>query len=112
MRACLNCTNILSDWEALFDRRAGHRVELLVRIPPHVPVGLWRLSVVTWYGEKSLSGQNGQNLSQIYHSEDPFYILFNPFNESKLPTYLPTYLHAFSVCVSVYFIGVDVINKF
>ena len=59
----------------------GNRVELLVRIPPNCPVGLWKLSVITWFGEKSL-GQSGA-MSQVHHSEDPFYILFNPFVECK-----------------------------
>jgi hypothetical protein len=78
------------EWEALFDRRVGHRVELLIRIPPNVGVGLWKLSVLTWFGEKPF-GQNG-GMSQIHHSDDPFYILFNPFVESKkrLSKYFPT----------------------
>ena len=68
-------------WEALFDRRIGHRIELLIRIPPHVPVGSWSVTVITWYGDKSLS--ESKHEMETHNAADPFYVLFNPFNESK-----------------------------
>jgi hypothetical protein len=65
-------------WETLFDRRLGHRVEVMVRVPVNIPVGLWRLSVDTWQeGPTRLTHQ------RTFRTEEQFYILFNPFQESK-----------------------------
>ena len=65
-------------WEALFDRRLGQRVEVMVRIPSTAPVGLWRLTVDTWQ-----DGPTRYSHQRTFRTEEQFYILFNPFVESK-----------------------------
>ena len=57
--------------------------EMLVRIPGNVPVGQWSVTVATWYGEKSMN--ESRHDMETFHatSNDPFYVLFNPFSESK-----------------------------
>ena len=70
--------SINDSWEALFDRRLGQRVEVMVRIPSTAPVGLWRLSVDTWQ-----DGPTRYSHQRTFRTEEQFYILFNPFVESK-----------------------------
>ena len=65
-----------SDWDAHLERRSGQRADLKVRVPHDVPVGLWRLTVATSYGERDSE-------TMVYRSKDPLYILFNPFNECE-----------------------------
>ena len=57
--------------------------EMLVRIPGNVPVGQWSVTVATWYGEKSMN--ESRHDMETFHatSNDPFYVLFNPFSECK-----------------------------
>ena len=64
-------------WDAHLERRSGQRTDLKVRVPHDVPVGLWRLTVATSYGERDSE-------TMVYRSKDPLYILFNPFNECEL----------------------------
>ena len=58
--------------------------EMLIRIPGNVPVGQWSVTVATWYGEKSMN--ESRHDMETFHAtaNDPFYVLFNPFSESKL----------------------------
>ena len=63
-------------WDAHLERRSGQRVHLKVRVPHNVPVGLWRLTVATSYGDRDSE-------TMVYRSKDPLYILFNPFNECE-----------------------------
>lgn len=64
-------------WSVLFDRKSGQRVDAVVKIPVDLPVGLWRLSVTTWYGDRMFE-------QKVFHSPDPFYVLFNPFHTGKV----------------------------
>ena len=61
-------------WSVTFAKKSGHRLEVKVTSPVTLPVGLWRLRTVTWYGERFGDKSN-------YASPDPLYILFNPFNQ-------------------------------
>ena len=63
-------------WDAHLERRSGQRADLKVRVPHDVPVGLWRLTVATSYGDRDSE-------TMVYRSKDPLYILFNPFNECE-----------------------------
>ncbi len=68
------------------NRRFNHgskqgRFELKVGIPVNAPVGLWRISIETWYADK-------WSEKKRFKSKDPVYILFNPFDESD-PVHLP-----------------------
>ena len=65
-----------SGWDAHLERRAGQRADLRVRVPHDVPVGLWRLTVATSYGDRASE-------VLVHRSKDPLYILFNPFNECE-----------------------------
>ena len=58
--------------------------EMLIRIPGNVPVGQWSVTVATWYGEKSMN--ESRHDMETFHAtaSDPFYVLFNPFSESKI----------------------------
>lgn len=78
----------LKDWSAYVDnnRRFNHgskqgRFELKIGIPVNAPVGLWRISIETWYADK-------WSEKKRFKSKDPVYILFNPFDESD-PVHLP-----------------------
>lgn len=70
-----NGTNNANDWSAYLERRSGQRAELRVKIPWDAPVGLWRLTVATSYEDKD---------TLVHKSQDPLYILFNPFHEGKI----------------------------
>ena len=48
----------------------------------HFSVGSWSLTVATWYGERSMT-ENRDDL-ETFHASEPFYILFNPFNETDV----------------------------
>ena len=63
-------------WDAHLERRSGQRADLRVRVPHDVPVGLWRLTVATSYGDRASE-------VLVHRSRDPLYILFNPFNECE-----------------------------
>lgn len=66
------------NWEVLFDRRLGQRIETMVRIPSTAPVGLWRLTVDTWQ-----DGPTRFTHQRTFKSDEQLYILFNPFVDSK-----------------------------
>ena len=67
------------NWETLFDRRLGQRIELMVRVPANAPVGLWRLTVDTWQ-----EGPTRYSHQRTFRTEEQLYILFNPFVDSDL----------------------------
>ncbi len=52
----------------------GHRVEVSVQIPVGAPVGLWTLTVETWYGDRRAE-------RRTMKPEEPFYVLFNPYHQ-------------------------------
>ena len=56
---------------------------MLIRIPGNVPVGQWSVTVATWYGEKSMNESRYDMETFHATASDPFYVLFNPFSESK-----------------------------
>ena len=58
-------------------------LEMLIRIPGNVPVGSWSVTVATWYGEKSMNESKYDMEMFNATASDPFYVLFNPFNESE-----------------------------
>ena len=70
--------SVNDNWEALFDRKLGQRIEVMVRIPSTAPIGLWRLSVDTWQ-----DGPTRYSHQRTFRTEEQFYILFNPFAESE-----------------------------
>ena len=55
---------------------------MLIRIPANAPVGSWSVTVATWYGEKSMNESKYDMEMFNATASDPFYVLFNPFNES------------------------------
>ena len=57
---------------------------MLIRIPANAPVGSWSVTVATWYGEKSMNESKYDMEMFNATASDPFYVLFNPFNESFL----------------------------
>eukprot|EP00095_Tigriopus_kingsejongensis_P002392 maker-scaffold714_size108203-snap-gene-0.20 protein:Tk02392 transcript:maker-scaffold714_size108203-snap-gene-0.20-mRNA-1 annotation:"hemocyte protein-glutamine gamma-glutamyltransferase" len=62
-----------SDWRANYVRKSGQRLDVSIACPMNIPVGLWRVRIETWYGERVRE-------KQIYANEDQIYILFNPFH--------------------------------
>ena len=74
------------DWTATYLRSAGSnhkpRFEARVSIPVSAPVGLWRLRIETRYGDKWSEPKN------VFKTQDPFYVLFNPYDEDD-PVFLP-----------------------
>ena len=51
----------------------------MVRIPSMAPVGIWRLAVDTWQ-----DGPTRYSHQRTFRTEEQFYVLFNPYVESKL----------------------------
>ena len=68
--------SLTDTWEALFDRRLGQRVEVMIRIPTVAAVGLWRLSIDTWQ-----DGPTRHSHQRTFRTEEQFYVLFNPYAE-------------------------------
>ena len=66
-----------SKWEAVFERKAAaNRIDINVHLPVTAPVGMWRLTLETWYGGRRFDRSK-------YKSDEAVYILFNPFNEGN-----------------------------
>lgn len=72
--ALLSRNNDQSNWRAKFVRKSGQNLEVLISTPVNLAVGLWRLHIDTWYGERW-----SQNVRHTH--PDPIYMLFNPFHQ-------------------------------
>ncbi|KAG5891828.1 hypothetical protein JTB14_035850 [Gonioctena quinquepunctata] len=59
-------------WGIILSQNNGWSIVLNIRIPPHVPVGIWKLTVIT-----ALSGQ--REIRKDFTIPDDVYILFNPW---------------------------------
>nr|XP_023022029.1 hemocyte protein-glutamine gamma-glutamyltransferase-like isoform X1 [Leptinotarsa decemlineata]XP_023022031.1 hemocyte protein-glutamine gamma-glutamyltransferase-like isoform X1 [Leptinotarsa decemlineata] len=59
-------------WGVMLTQNSGTSIVLNIRIPPHVPVGIWKISIAT-----AISGQRG--IRKDFTIPDDIYILFNPW---------------------------------
>ncbi len=52
-------------------------MEVSVSVPTAAPVGLWNLTVESWYGDRRAE-------RRIFKATEPIYVLFNPYHQGKL----------------------------